>query len=97
MTTGWSSIDDIETNKEFQPRPPSDDEIVIAKVFKGEIGEKALDALRRLTIEKPSLQNMFPDGVNTAIAMALREGENNLYRKILSIIKKVDSHGHRKS
>ena len=95
MSEGWKGLDDVE-NKEVQPLELSDDEVVIAKVFKGEHGARALEALRRMTIDRPSFQTMFPDGVNTAIAMSMREGENNLYRKILLTIKKVDSHGNRK-
>jgi len=95
MTEGWKSLDEIETNQ-IQPTKLSDDEIVIAKTFKGGAGVKALEALRRMTIDKPSFQSMYADGVNTAIGMALREGENNLYRKILLIIKKVDTYGSRK-
>ena len=92
MGDGWKSINDLELNK---PKSPglSDDEIIIAQAFKGEKGAKALKALCRMTVEKPSFQTMYADGVNTAIGMAMREGENNLYRKILLIIKKVDSHG----
>lgn len=95
MSNGWKGLNDIETSK---PKSSglSDDEIQIAQAFKGEKGAKALDALRRITIEKPSFQSMYSDGVNTAIGMAMREGENNLYRKILLIIKKVDSHGSSK-
>jgi hypothetical protein len=96
MTDGWKGLEDIE-NQKIESLGLSDDEVMIAQAFKGEKGAKALEALRRITIEKPSFQSMYTDGVNTAIGMALREGENNLYRKILLIIKKVDSHGSRKS
>jgi len=96
MTQGWQALEEIETN-EVQPTKLSDDEVMIAKVFRGESGQKALEALRRMTIDKPSFQSMYADGVNTAIGMSLREGENNLYRKILLTLKKVDSHGNRKS
>lgn len=96
MTDGWKGLEDIESGKVNSPGL-TDDEIMVAQAFKGERGAKALEALRRMTIEKPSFQSMYADGVNTAIGMAMREGENNLYRKILLIIKKVDSHGNRKS
>jgi len=95
MPEGWKALQDIEDNQ-IQPAKLSDDEIMIAKIFKGEPGTKALEALRRMTIDKPSFQSMYADGINTAIGMAMREGENNLYRKILLTIKKVDSHGSRK-
>lgn len=96
MREGWDSLDTAE-NVNVNSSSLSDDEIIIAQVFKGEKGKKALEALSRLTIEKPSFQAMYSDGINTTIGMAMREGENNLYRKILLILKKVDSHGNRKS
>ena len=92
----WLDLENAGKQK-LEAAAPTDDEIMIAKIFKGEHGPKALDALRRMTIEKPSLQAMFPDGMNTAIAMAVRNGENNLYFKILSIIKKVDNAGTKRS
>jgi hypothetical protein len=92
MTNGWGGLDDVN-NRAVQAVTLSDDDIVIAKIFKGEQGDKALKALARITVEKPSFQSMYPDGINTAIGMAMREGENNLYRRILSIIKKVDNVG----
>lgn len=84
---GWNGLNEIE-NQKVQAQPLTDDEIVIAKIFKGEHGPRALEALARITVEKPSFQAMYSDGTNTAIAMAMREGENNLYRKILLTIKK---------
>ncbi len=93
---GWTDIEEAGKQK-VEAVKPTDDEVVIAKIFKGEHGPRALEALKRMTVEKPSLQAMYPDGMNTAIAMAVRNGENNLYFKILSIIKKVDNAGTRKS
>lgn len=93
---GWNDIEEAGKQK-VEAVKPTDDEVVIAKIFKGEHGPRALEALKRMTVEKPSLQAMYPDGMNTAIAMAVRNGENNLYFKILSIIKKVDNAGTRKS
>lgn len=92
----WDELNAIG-NQKAQTQPLTDDEIVIAKIFKGEHGPRALEALARITVEKPSFQAMYSDGVNTSIAMALREGENNLYRKILLTIKKVDNAGNRES
>lgn len=89
---GWKDIEDAGKQR-TNAVVLTDDEVVIAKIFKGDLGPKALDALKRMTVEKPSLEAMYPDGMNTAIAMAVRNGENNLYFKILSIIKKVDNAG----
>lgn len=92
----WEELNNIG-NQKAQAVELTDDEIVIAKIFKGEHGPRALEALARITVEKPSFQAMYSDGTNTAIAMAVREGENNLYRKILLTIKKVDNAGIRES
>ena len=89
MENGWDGLNNPNTKVKVPVL--TQDEICIAKVFKGEFGPTALSALARLTVEKPTLQAIQSDGVNTTIAMSLREGENNLYRKILSIIKKVDN------
>ena len=86
---GWDGLQNINTKSKAPAL--TQDEICIAKIFKGEFGSTALAALARLTVEKPTLQGIQSDGINTTIAMSLREGENNLYRKILSIIKKVDN------
>jgi len=85
---GWEGI---QQQASVKPIALTQDEICIAKIFKGEFGPTALSALARLTVDKPTLQAIQSDGINTTIAMSLREGENNLYRKILSIIKKVDN------
>lgn len=94
MTEGWRSLHN--KNQQKVTSHLSDDEVILASVFNTENGKKALKVLEKLTTEKPSLQVMHNDGINTAIAMAMREGENNLYRKILLIIKKVNNHGSRK-
>lgn len=86
---GWDGLQNLNTKSKTPAL--TQDEICIAKIFKGEFGPTALAALARLTVEKPILQAIQSDGINTTIAMSLREGENNLYRKILSIIKKVDN------
>lgn len=81
----WS---DLQSVKEIKHKEPSTDEFLIAKVFESEEGKKALEALKKLAIEKPALvlQN---DGVNTAIEMAMREGETNFFKKIVYVINKV--------
>jgi hypothetical protein len=90
MTNGWRSLHNKTEHKKTTYL--NDDDIIIATVFNSENGKKALEVLKKLTLDKPSLQVMHNDGINTTIAMAMREGENNLFRKILLIIKKVNDH-----
>lgn len=93
MKEGWGGLG-LEEPK-TKTLEITDDERAIAKVFSGDEGQKALAALAKLTVEKPSLETVHPDGINTSILMGLREGENSLYRKILLIKKKVDNYVRR--
>lgn len=56
-------------------------------VFNTEGGKKVLEHLRQRTEEKPTMPQAAGDGQSLAMMMALREGENNLYRYIKSVIK----------
>lgn len=95
MKEGWGGLNE-DLNSKTQLLAPSDDEFIIAKLFSTEEGIRGLAALQHMTIDKPSFQSMHSDGINTSIAMAIREGENNLYRKILLTLKKVNNYGKRR-
>lgn len=55
--------------------------------FSTPAGQVVLKNLRALTVGKPVLEVYSTDGQNTAIGMAVREGENSLFRKIESLVK----------
>ena len=55
--------------------------------FSTPAGQVVLKNLRALTVGKASLEVYHNDGQNTAIGMAVREGENSLFRKIESLVK----------
>ena len=84
---GWGGLE----KPELARSEPTVDDQLIAKVFSSEEGNKVLQALAKITLGKPVLQTIAAEGVNTAIFMALREGENNLYRKILAIKNRVNN------
>ena len=88
---GWDGLSPVSTNKENFT--PTEDELQIYAAFSGKNGEKVLDILMKWTIGNPSLRQVSSDGMNTAMMMAMHEGENNLVRKILHIIKKVKDVG----
>lgn len=92
MNAGWGEIDNNKQVKTVKIKP-TDQEFLLTELFVSKKGKLVLEYLAKLTIEKPSFQTMFTDGTNTAIGMAIREGENNLYRKIKSIIDKVEKYG----
>ena len=48
-------------------------------------GQHLMHALRRRTIERPTFPATSNDGQSMALLMALREGENNLYRWLESL------------
>jgi hypothetical protein len=81
-----------ELNIPTTPTPQKDDQqgvkdaLLFCSYFSSPQGQRILEHLRARTVDKPCLTVMFDDGVNTQTAMVLREGENNLYRYILSMI-----------
>lgn len=88
MDKGWASL---EADKTPKKQAITDEERLIADIFSSKKGEKALEVLANMTVGKPILQQLAGDGVNTSIFMALREGENSLYRRIVAIKKRVNN------
>lgn len=66
-----------------------EDYITILDTFRTTQGQRTLEILKNLTIEQPSLSTIGTDGVNTAIIMALKEGEKNFYHRLINIINKA--------
>lgn len=84
----WSELEQIENTK---ISVPSKEEFLVAKVFESEEGQKALAYLKAQAYEKKPLV-LNSDGINTAIDMAMREGEINFYRKIEKILTKINNY-----
>lgn len=59
----------------------------IYALFNSELGKRCLQHLEAMTIQKPNLPAGGVDGVSMAMGMSLREGENQLYRKIKMLIR----------
>ena len=56
-------------------------------LFNTPLGQKVLGHLDELTVEKSIMPAVQQDGHMAAILMALREGENQMVRKIKAMIK----------
>lgn len=74
----------IETRKNRE-REDAD----FAAVFGSQQGERVLELIRRYTIERTTVpQCNVADGMAMALLSYLREGENNLYRWILTRVER---------
>jgi hypothetical protein len=62
-------------------------ELATARIFNTPDGVILLDYLRSITIEQTNIPQAN-DGGMMSILMGIKEGENNLYRKILLLKKK---------
>lgn len=89
----WQELKDPETPA---PKPPTKEEFLLAKVFNSDEGKQALAYLKTFAFEKKPLV-MLNDGINTAIIMAMREGEINFYRKIEQTINKIENYAFNQS
>lgn len=83
--TSWSELNQPVTQPVIAAE---DDAIDFAVLFSSAVGQRVLAAFRRQTIERPGLGSGFMDGQAMNNQLVLREGENNLYRWILSQIRK---------
>lgn len=64
------------------------------RLFSTKDGERVLQALEARTVRRASWPANQSDGHAMALMMAMREGENNLYRYLISLTKpEEDSHG----
>ena len=58
------------------------------RIFSSKDGEKVLEHLRAVTLERSTLPDIQFAGNNMSHLMCVREGENNLFRYITSMQKK---------
>ena len=70
---------------------PSEDDVIIFNAFTSKDGIKALDVLRKRTLNKPVLGSIGQDSGNTLLLMGMREGENNLVRWIEQTLKRISN------
>jgi hypothetical protein len=81
---GWDFFE-----KKLAPPKPDPEVLEIGKFFLTDLGQMTLRHLKRMTVEKSTVPAQANDGVQMAMLMALREGENNVIRKIESYVKKA--------
>lgn len=65
---------------------------LIHGLFRTPEGQEVLEAIRLKTEARTTMPPQAVDGQGAALFMAFREGENNLYRWILSMIRKGQPH-----
>lgn len=83
----WDYFDkDIKTREDVTP---SKEDLIIFNAFSTEDGQRALEVLKKVTLEKPVFQSIGSDSGNTLLLAGVREGENNLIRKIEDAIRRV--------
>lgn len=90
---GWGGVDPSpEMLKQLQESVASTDELDFAKamfgLFATPLGQTVLEGIRKHTVEQSCWPNEVSDGAALALMAAHREGENNLYRWIVSMIEK---------
>ena len=64
------------------------------RLFNTPDGQQVLAALKARTLDRPTWPAAEKDGHALALMMAMREGENNLYRTLISLTKgETENHG----
>jgi hypothetical protein len=85
---GWDELREMTQvhsvqNVEFERKA-----VAIWSLFSTELGQEVLEIIRLHTEAKTTLPSQAADGQAMSILMAVREGENNLYRWIYDMIQK---------
>jgi hypothetical protein len=88
VSSSWEELNatfkpDAEVEKEKRRL-----EQAYAELFSSETGQLIFEDLRNRTIEQPTTPQQAVDGAAFNALMALREGENNLYRYIKSMVRR---------
>lgn len=88
---GWQGINaDPVAARQAYDQAKGEEELHLASImfvyFSTQEGQFILEALRRETEAKPTWPNAVCDGTFLALHQARREGENNLYRRIVTLI-----------
>lgn len=91
---GWEFFEDLESQID------GDDDKAVAErekvkqlkqdykeVFSGPAAERVLADLKKRYVDPDVMQGYYPDGTNTAIAMAVRATEVRVIKQLLTIIK----------
>ena len=58
--------------------------------FSTAYGKLVLAHIKEITLDRPVLEMFHPEGMNTALQMVKREGENGLARTVLHYVNKED-------
>lgn len=95
MMDGWDGLramaqepQELEEARQKQERK----ERAFFQLFSSDLGQEVLGYMREDTIEKSTLPARAVDGQAQTNFQNVREGENNLYRKIVAMMKKGQRH-----
>jgi len=86
MSEGWDFFDPSQVEKDAEPSQKQEIDILIARTFATEQGQKVLAWLRQVTIEIPA----WVPGQDASYGFA-REGQNSLVREIERRIERARS------
>lgn len=89
----WEEIDELTSEEQAAAEEvPARDKQILSAVFNTEHGPEALRILQSWTVNRPSFPSpdSCADGVMVSQLMCIREGENNLYRRIRACVAKPD-------
>lgn len=93
---GWQFFEDLHANAEKLDDPQKKEKAIEAAaqlksdyitVFTSDAGKRVLADLEKRYVTPDILQGYFPDGVNTAINMAVRATEVRMVKVLLTINK----------
>lgn len=82
----WDELEALKDSGVAQAHNPDDE--LFAALFGTELGQKVLDLMRQDTECNTTMPSHAADGVAMGMLMALREGENNYYRRICLRVKR---------
>ena len=85
---GWSDFESDAEHQALENKQAEQDAATLHALFGSELGQRGLEIIRRRTEAVSTLPAQSVDGQAMALLMAVREGENNLYRWITSMTKK---------
>lgn len=92
---GWEFFDDLEAGIKNVDETAHAAEIENIRqlrldyqaVFGTDAAKRVMQDLKKRYSDPPVLQGYYPDGINTAIAMAVRSAQQELINKLATIIK----------
>ncbi len=82
---GWEFFENIESSDQSVEQKEASLEVnrIFRECFSTPNGKQVLKHLKKITVDRNVLLQYHQEGINTALNMAVREGENSLYKTII--------------